>query len=193
MSKIRERKERQREERRQNILLSAKRIARNEGWVSVSIRRIADDILYSTPVIYGHFESKEAILQELAQEGFSILQQFMQEAKRESNQPAEQLLAVSLAHLRFVTKFPEMYQLMFGLGGVACKSEADHASCGGPTIVFEIFDQLKSGETSTFELFDHWWCLMHGFISLRMQNGNTLPEDSFPELKRYVGRFIRSL
>lgn len=47
------------------ILETAGRMAEAEGWRAVTIRRIAAEIGYSTPVIYQHFPSKEAVLHTL--------------------------------------------------------------------------------------------------------------------------------
>ena len=38
------------------------------------MRKIADAIEYSAPVVYDHFENKEAILFEISLQGFKLLQ-----------------------------------------------------------------------------------------------------------------------
>ena len=60
---ITDRKLRQKEEVRTSILDTAWEIVVTEGWQSFSIRKVADAIEYSVPVIYSHFENKDAILQ----------------------------------------------------------------------------------------------------------------------------------
>ncbi|HEY0768921.1 MAG TPA: TetR/AcrR family transcriptional regulator, partial [Sphingobacteriaceae bacterium] len=70
---IAERRLRQKEEVRSAILSSAWKMVKEEGWQSLSIRKIADAIEYSIPVIYNHFENKEAILLEFTKEGFQKL------------------------------------------------------------------------------------------------------------------------
>ncbi len=52
---ITERRLRQKEEVRNNILVTAWQMVKEEGWQSLSIRKIADAIEYSVPVIYDHF------------------------------------------------------------------------------------------------------------------------------------------
>ncbi|RZK81018.1 MAG: TetR/AcrR family transcriptional regulator, partial [Pedobacter sp.] len=61
---IAERKIRQKEEFKASILEAAWLQVLTDGWQSLSIRKIADAIEYSVPVIYSHFENKEAILLE---------------------------------------------------------------------------------------------------------------------------------
>lgn len=75
-----ERKLRQKEEMRTSILEAAWKLVQQDGWQSLSIRKIADAIEYSVPVIYYHFENKEAILLEFTREGFQLLTQKVSEA-----------------------------------------------------------------------------------------------------------------
>lgn len=75
-----ERREREKKELKQNILLAARSIASSEGWQSVTIRKIANQIEYSPPTIYEHFASKEAILLELMLEGNRLLLSQLQAA-----------------------------------------------------------------------------------------------------------------
>src|ERR1700756_5705553 len=70
---IKQRREREKQEVRQGILTAAREIARQEGWQSVTVRKVADRIEYSPPTIYEYFESKEDILIELLREGFRQL------------------------------------------------------------------------------------------------------------------------
>jgi len=69
---IEERRDRERQEMKQAILAAARDIAAQEGWQAVTIRKVADRIEYSPPMIYGHFENKDAVLLELMREGFRL-------------------------------------------------------------------------------------------------------------------------
>lgn len=62
---VHERRQREKESVRANILQAAFNLAKTEGWTSLSMRKIADAIEYSAPVVYDHFENKEAILFEI--------------------------------------------------------------------------------------------------------------------------------
>lgn len=77
-----ERKMRHKEEIRTGILGAAWHMVVTDGWQSLSIRKIADAIEYSIPVIYNHFENKEAILLEFSKEGYQKLALALQEAKK---------------------------------------------------------------------------------------------------------------
>src|SRR5215467_1839662 len=112
---ITERRLRQKEEIITHILSTAWQMVKEDGWEAVSIRKIADAIEYSIPVIYDHFENKEAILWEFAKEGFRILSKKIQQAKEKSDNPREQLKAIADAYWNFAFRNKEYYQLMFGM------------------------------------------------------------------------------
>lgn len=56
---VHERRQREKESVRANILQAAFNLAKTEGWASLSMRKIADAIEYSAPVVYDHFEIRK--------------------------------------------------------------------------------------------------------------------------------------
>lgn len=79
---ITERRMKEKEQVRSAILTTAWQMVKEEGWQSLSLRKIADAIEYSVPVIYDHFDNKEAILAEFHTEGYGLLSKKVQKAKR---------------------------------------------------------------------------------------------------------------
>jgi AcrR family transcriptional regulator len=63
---LHERRQREKESIRASILQAAFTLAKSEGWASLSMRKIADAIEYSAPVVYDYFENKDAILFEIS-------------------------------------------------------------------------------------------------------------------------------
>src|SRR2546422_5950748 len=111
-----QRRERQRQELRQAILTAARDIAAREGWQAVTIRKVAEAIEYTPPIIYEHFASKEALLLELLREGFRQVGQLIQTTQARGGSPEHVLVQVALAYWRFAFTSPELYQLMHSLG-----------------------------------------------------------------------------
>ena len=68
-----DRRRRERAEREQRITAAARAIAEGEGWSAVTIRRLAGEIEYSQPVLYSHFENRDAIVTAVAITGFREL------------------------------------------------------------------------------------------------------------------------
>src|ERR1700760_3930032 len=119
---ILDRKQRQKEEVRASILDTAWEMVVTEGWHSFSIRKIADAIEYSVPVIYSHFENKDAILLEFNRKGFELLTQSLAQAKQNEQDPAQQIRVMGRAYWKFAFENKEYYQPMFGLGIPTCEA-----------------------------------------------------------------------
>jgi len=81
-NRLAERKLRDKQARRARIISAARRIAELEGWSHVTVRRLSDEIAYSQPVLYAHFESRERILDAVAIEGFQEIGLALEKARK---------------------------------------------------------------------------------------------------------------
>ena len=81
-NRIAERKLRDKQARRAQIISAARRIAELEGWSNVTLRRLAEEISYSQPVLYAHFGSREGILAAVAIEGFQEMGLALEKARK---------------------------------------------------------------------------------------------------------------
>ena len=168
-----ERRLRQKEEIRNNILNTAFQMVKEEGWQSLSIRKIADAIEYSVPVIYDHFENKEAILREFGKQGFELLIKRLTSASDKYEKPEEKLKAMADAYWNFAFRNTEFYQLMFSLGMQGCEME----KCIPEQAVFrllvmnpieEILKKNKNNRANSCLKYHTYWSVMHGLISIKM-------------------------
>src|ERR1700754_5207541 len=89
------------EETRCNILDASLQIVKEEGWQALSMRKIADMIEYTAPIIYEYFANKDAILMELTKKGFVILNKALQQVRNEEPDPAKQLEGMWMAYWNF--------------------------------------------------------------------------------------------
>lgn len=112
---ISERKERERAERENRIVSAARQVAEREGWAAVTIRRLADEIEYSQPVLYSHFKNRDAIVAAVAVEGFREIAVALRAATRRTRGQREALQKVAAAYLAFAFKSPTLYEAMFVL------------------------------------------------------------------------------
>jgi AcrR family transcriptional regulator len=196
---ITERRLRQKEEVKANILATAWQIVKDDGWESVSIRKIADAIEYSVPVIYDHFQNKEAILWEFAKDGFRMLSKKVQQAKDRSADPEEQLKAIADAYWNFAFKNKEYYQLMFGLGMPGCEIEKCFPERAGfRSLVMEpitaIIAKGKNPDANPCLKYYTFWSILHGLISIKsMRNPNASEEVNKLVMDDAIAGFIKNL
>lgn len=170
---ITERRQRQKDEVKNDIICSAWQMVKQEGWQALSIRKIAEAIEYSVPVIYDHFENKEAILLEFSKTGFKKLTDKVVEAKNQHDNPAEQIRAMSDAYWDFALNNTEHYQLMFGIGMACCEiSKAMPEQEKFRSLVMEPIEALieKSNRTDLNSCLKYhtFWSVMHGLISIKI-------------------------
>ncbi|MGI3899366.1 MAG: TetR/AcrR family transcriptional regulator [Janthinobacterium lividum] len=110
---VAERKCRERAERERRITATARLIAAREGWSAVTIRRLAEEIEYSQPVLYSHFENRDAIVAAVAVEGFRELTAALRNAPHPAANHRTAMCAVATAYLGFACEHPRLYEAMF--------------------------------------------------------------------------------
>lgn len=196
---IAERKQRQKEEVKASILKAAWELVVKEGWQALSIRKIADAIEYSVPVIYDHFQNKEAILLAFTKKGFRCLGEDLQKAKERYEAPEQQLQAMAYAYWDFAFTNKEYYQLMYGLGMPSCETVKQTAEMNAFTeLILEPIRQLittsQQPATDPYLKLHTFWSMLHGLISIAMMdkdhnrdNLNTLV------LKDFMAGFISGM
>jgi len=170
---IKERKQRQRQALKSGILAAAREIASTEGWQAVTIRKIAAVIEYSPPVIYEYFGSKDEILLELVRQGYAEQLEAVERAGRSARDPEEALLAVGHAWLDYAFRSPDLYQVMYGLGGVSfpvteLQKEGEKI---GEAIGEVIEEVLKKNGKEVEDILGKvmlLWGTAHGIVSLAM-------------------------
>jgi len=163
-NRIAERKLRDKQARRAQIISAARRIAELEGWPNVTVRRLADEILYSQPVLYGHFGSREGILAAVAIEGFQEIGLALEKArKRVKRENAVE--SVAAAYLEFAASSPALYEVMFSFSLSVPFDEA--ATPPELRFAFSQLLELFSGQRSKSEIISElFWASLHGIAEL---------------------------
>lgn len=163
-NRIAERKLRDRQARRAQIIGAARRIAELEGWSNVTVRRLSAEISYSQPVLYGHFGSREGILAAVAVEGFHELGLALEKAQKRDKR-GNTVGSVAAAYLEFAASSPALYEVMFSLSlnvpfdDVATPPELRFAF----SQLLELFQGQSPKSEVISELF---WASLHGIAEL---------------------------
>src|SRR3954463_10541078 len=112
-----ERKERERAERERLIVATARELAEQQGWDSVTTRRLAERIEYSQPVLYSHFRGKREIIGAVALQGAAELAAAVRAATSRAKGPRERVATLAHAYLDFAERNPAVYDALFQLDG----------------------------------------------------------------------------
>lgn len=199
---VKERRDRERLELRHSILTAAREIAAAEGWQAVTIRKVAEKIEYSAPTIYEYFDSKEAILAEEMREGFRLLLADLEAARDAHSDPREGLRAMGQAYWGFVWTFPELYQAMSGLGGVAfCgpntppelnqKAEGEKVMALFREALQAVLPPAQRNVEDLTSKVCVLWGLFHGFIALLM--AGRIPVEARDRILRLANQTVDDL
>ena len=189
---IKERRQRQRQQLRDGILSAAREVARTEGWQGVTIRKIAGLVEYSPPVIYEYFDSKEDLLLELVRIGYAGQLEAIEKARDASAEPEEALLEMSRAWSRFAFEAPDLYQVMYGLGGVSTpatelRKEGEKIAVTMAGVLAEVLTKNGKEADDVWEKVTIAWGTLHGLVALAL--AGRIPAGE--ETERLVDRAVR--
>jgi len=185
---------RQKEETRANILKAARDIVKQEGWQGLSMRKIADKIEYTAPIIYEYFSNKEAILQELTCKGFMLLAKDLADVKKKYSTPDEQLEGMWMAYWDFARENKEMYQLMYGVQMTCCTQSTPETD--GPydlisAVIAELMGVEDPDEDVVMQKYFTFFSVIHGLISINMIGEGLSSEINKQILKDAISGIIR--
>jgi len=186
-----ERRARDKEALRAKILEATSRLMVEEGFESVSIRRIAEQIEYSPATIYLYFRDKAELIDAICQELFGQMVEVIGDAVARETDPLKKLRLGIRAYIEFGISHPNHYLAVFGApkrAGETATSDNNEAHRLGME-AFEILRQairgciglgaLPAGDV-TATSHAAWMC-MHGITSL-MITTYTGPYCEFPDL-----------
>jgi AcrR family transcriptional regulator len=193
-----ERIHRLKEQTRVSILDAAYDIVKDEGWQALSMRKIADKIEYTAPIIYEYYANKEAILLELTKKGFLLLANRMKEASDKHEDPAAQIEAMWLAYWNFAFAEKEYYQLMFGVEMNCCimdellpPGSTPYDIAVRPIAAIMGISDLDDDRVCT--KYYTYWSIIHGLISINIVRKGTSDEINRQILKDAITGITRSL
>jgi len=173
-----ERIQRLKDETRLNILDAALDIVKEDGWQALSMRKIADKIEYTAPIIYEYFDNKEGILLELTRRGYVILNQELSAAKSKHERVEDQLEQMWMAYWNFAFKYKELYQLMYGVDMNCCElmktfPEAEASKRIISDAIKELMTDNPPDERLVNRKYFTFWSVVHGLISINFVRKGT--------------------
>lgn len=156
---------------KRTILDAALLFVKELGCDHLNMRKLADKIGYSAPMIYHYFKGKDGIYQELARNGYLLLANDLKFASERQQNPGRKVEAMWLAYWDFAANHKEIYQLMFGINtsydvqeGIFAEAEMLKRLLLDATR--DIFKKYIVVEQEVEVKFLTCWALTHGLIIL---------------------------
>lgn len=174
---IKERKEKQKDTLRREIMAAARELFVEQGYDSVSMRKVAEKIEYSPTTIYLYFKDKQDLLVNICEETFANLQQSLERIENTSGDPLVCLKKGMRAYIEFGLQHPSDYTLVFIISPEPPVSEdgeeykydgsmGQRAFTHLETMVTQCIQQgkIKKGDPATIS--QTIWASLHGLTSL---------------------------
>lgn len=172
---VAERREREREQLRANIIDAARDLLLEVGLAGLSMRSIAERIEYSPATIYLYFRDKEELLEAVMEAGFTRLHEVVMAELERAGPDAtwpEQYGAMGRAYARFAVENPAYFRIMFELPGTRQLGREER-----PTIHPDALEQSEHMIRRAVEAGQFWvpdarrtaiygWGLIHGLVTL---------------------------
>ena len=173
---VKERRAREKEELRAEILDAARELFAKEGYENVSMRKIAEKIDYSPTTIYLYFKDKDELCRSVCDETTAKLVKQFDGIVATVSDPIDQLRRVGQAYVEFGLSHPNHYKVTFmgyGLTGPVDQEKLhSQASMGARcfmhlrTIVEKCVQQRKIRAVDVDTTSQALWATVHGITSL---------------------------
>src|SRR6185437_8797604 len=184
-----DRRERERADRRQLIIATARKLAEAEGWDAVTTRRLSTEIEYSQPVLYKHFTGMEQIAEAVAVDGFGDLAGVLRAARSGAGETSDALTRIAHAYLDFARDRPAVYDAMFTRA-----TTLRFATQDTPPQLTAAFAELRQAvgavadEKDADALTEMFWAALHGLVTLT-RAGRLRPGYDSERLRLLVNEF----
>jgi len=195
---VKERKERQKENLRQEIFDAASELFAQEGYANVSMRKIAEKIEYSPTTIYLYFKDKNELLKFICEETFAKLGEQIREISEPEIDEIESLKKGLHAYVSFGLEHPNHYEVVFNMPIFNQPHDDEYkyeGSMGQRTFDYlrsqvagcVAAGKLKKGDVDAMS--QMLWAGIHGVVSL-LNNHLDFP---FVEKNKLVGELVETM
>ncbi len=187
---------------RQALTAAALELIEARGPTGFTLSEAAKQAGVTPAAVYRHFDGREALIAEAAQQGYEIFADLMEFAY-ESGQPSalKAFEATGRAYLAFARKYPGHYIAMFE-SGVSINHSPELARVAGrangvlekaATDLSQHIPEDKRPPASMFSA--HIWAMSHGVVELFARNspGRASPFPPEDLLETGIGIYLRGL
>ena len=124
------RRERLKQELRHDIVTAARDLFVTEGYLNVSMRKIADRVGCAVGTIYLYFDDKDSILSAIVVETFTKLDKRMEAIRNDNTDPLDRLRRGGRQYIQFALDHPYHYLVTFGLTGTESSKNHEARQAG---------------------------------------------------------------
>ena len=109
---ISERKQREKEQRRMDIILAAEKVFFSKGIHIASMVDVADEAELSKGTVYLYFKNREELIAAVFHRGMDVLQKMMVDAALKCSRAIDKIRVLGKVYLDFAKRYPDHFALM---------------------------------------------------------------------------------
>jgi len=172
---VSERRLREKETLRKQILDAARKIVVAEGFDALTIRRVADAVEYAPGTLYLYFENRDAIARDLCVGVYLAMHDALSPIAKIKD-PKKRLRTFIHKYVDFALGDPEMYRLALmsdpKFSDVLLR-DGPIESADGPgqrtfALIVKAIAELRQKEAGAVALAETVWMAVHGLVSLKI-------------------------
>jgi AcrR family transcriptional regulator len=200
-----ERREREKDLRKKQILAAAKTLLIEKGIQGASLHQIAKRAELGVATIYSYYQNKEAVYAALQEEGLEVLYRKIKQAAKKAKSPPEKIQKMSWAYYRFSETHRDYFDIInyfLSQPRIIFTPDMKHqVDYSGSKILSLVEGVIKEGQEK--RIFDKGyakrsaillWGTLHGLLHFRKMKDTILKGDSYRLVFEYsVDNFVRSL
>ncbi len=202
---LKERREREREERRKLILDAARTLLFKKGLNATSINQIAKIAELGVATIYSYYKNKEEIFAALQEEGLRVLHTMISDVCNQDMPSNEKIRLIAMTYLRFSEEHKNYFDIInYFLSSPDVffspnlKQRVDHHGNKIISLIVSTFEddiedeRFKQGNSRKYAIM--FWGTLHGLIQFKKLKDTILHDISHKELFEYsVDQLIKGL
>jgi AcrR family transcriptional regulator len=143
---------------------------------------------------YRHFDDKDALLAEIARNGYELLEREIRKSVEKADNPRDQLVESGMAYLRFARNHADYFKVMFQSGLDRSKyPEIERSVKAGLGVILDLAKQYERTPELAEVRAVSAWALVHGLAGLdhdgaleAVAGKVRTPEQLRPILERFV-------
>ena len=157
---------------RERVLRASVSLIEEEGLASLSMREVARRAGVSHQAPYHYFPDRESILAAVAERGFELLHERMQQARSEANGASDALERTAVAYVTFACDYPAHFRIMFRPELMTLANHHDADCCADTAfkhVPEMVIDCMKAGfpaDVGVEVMSTLLWSIVHGFACL---------------------------
>ena len=199
------------EQLRDTILGIARDMLAAGGLDALSMRGVAERAGVSATAIYHHFESKQALVEEVVLTGYRRFERYLELAvELHPKGSIERLAALGESYIRFALENQEHFRVLFGIRSPTPRTIEELPGGGGYFLLRQcVVDAIEAGTVRSDaepDVIVHFlWSVAHGLVTLELACGIGGPEvdgcpggaqgtpiDLFHKFRRFVEPGLRA-